>query len=79
MRQQATGIVACDLFSVDTVRRQRLDVLCFIELDTRCVYLARVTAHWVTQQARNLLFVLVERGRRRVRFLLRDRDARVHP
>ena len=69
LRQQATGIVACDLFSVDTVRWQRLDVLCFIELDTRRVYLAGVTAHpnghWITQQARNLLFVLVERGRPR--------------
>jgi Integrase core domain len=32
-------------------------------------------AAWVTQQARNLLFVLEEQGRR-VRFLLRDRDAK---
>ena len=41
--------------------------------------LAGVTAHpdsaWVTQQARNLLLVLGERGRP-VRFLLRDHDAK---
>ena len=43
------------------------------------MHLAGVTANpdsrWVTQQARNLLLVLEERGRR-VRFLLRDRDAK---
>jgi putative transposase len=37
-------------------------VLCFIELDTRRVHLAGVTANpngaWVTQQARNLLLML---------------------
>jgi len=50
-----------------------------IELDTRRVHLAGVTAHpdsaWVTQQARNLLLVLGERGRP-VRFPLRNRDAK---
>jgi putative transposase len=54
-------------------------VLFFIELDTRHVHLGGVTANpdgaWVAQQARNLLLTLEERGRR-VRFLLRDRDAR---
>jgi putative transposase len=57
-------------------------VLFFIEHDTRRVHLAGVTANpnraWVTQQARNLLLVLEERGRR-VRFLLRDRDAKFSP
>jgi putative transposase len=52
-------------------------VLFFIELDTRRD-LAGVTAHpngaWATQQARNLLLALGERGRRRC-FLLRDHDA----
>jgi hypothetical protein len=46
-------------------------VLFFIELDTRRVHLAGVTAtptgSWITQQARNLLFALEEQGRR-VRF-----------
>jgi putative transposase len=67
-------------FTVDTVWLRRLYVLCFIELDTRRVHLAAVTANpnaaWVTQQARNLLLVLEERGRR-VRFLVRDRDAKL--
>jgi len=71
--------VACDFFTVDTIWRRRLYVLCFIELDTRCVYLAGVTAHpdgrWVTQQARNLLPILGGRGRR-VRLVLRDHDTK---
>jgi putative transposase len=79
LRQQAAGIVACDFFTVDTVWLRRLYVLVFIELDTRRVHLAGVTANpdgaWVTQQARNLLLALEEQGRR-VRFLLRDRDAK---
>jgi hypothetical protein len=54
-------------------------VLFFIELDTRRVHLAGVTAHpnstWVTQQALNLLLALGERERR-LHFLLRDHDAK---
>jgi hypothetical protein len=54
-------------------------VLLFLELETRRVHLAGVTAHpngrWVTQQARNLLLVLGEQGRR-ARFVLRDHDAK---
>jgi hypothetical protein len=54
-------------------------VLFFIELGTRRVHLAGVTANsdggWVAQQARNLMLVLGDQGRH-VRFLLRDRDAK---
>jgi putative transposase len=79
LRQQAAGILACDFFTVDTVWLKRLYVLFFIEVDTRRVHLAGVTANpngtWVTQQARNLLLVLGEQGRR-VQFVLRDRDAK---
>jgi len=78
-RQPAAGIVACHSFTVDTVWLRQLYVLFLIEHDTRRVHLAGVTANpdsrWVTQQARNLLLVLEQRGRR-VRFLLCDRDAK---
>ena len=79
LRQHAAGILACDLFTVDTVWRRRHYVLCFIDLDTGRVHLAGVTANpnttWVTQQARNLLLGLEDQARR-VRFLVRDRDAK---
>ena len=67
LRQQAAGIVACDFFTVDTIWLRRLFVLFFIELGTRRVHLAEVTANpdggWVAQQARNLMLVLGDQGR----------------
>jgi transposase len=79
LRQQAAGIVACDFFIVDTIWLRRLYVLFFIELDTRRVHLAGVTATpnsgWVTQQARNLLSVSFAEHQQ-LRFVLRDRDAK---
>jgi transposase InsO family protein len=79
LRQQAAGVVACDFFTVDTLWLQRLYVLFFIELHTRNVHLAGVTANpngrWVAQQGRNLLLVFEERGRQ-LRYLLRDHDAK---
>ena len=78
LQRQTAGIIACDFFTVDTVWLRRLYVLFFIELDTRRVHLAGVTANpdgaWVTQQARNLLLVLAEQ--QQVRFVLRDRDTK---
>ena len=45
LRAQATGIVACDFVTVDTVFFRRFYVLVFIELQTRIVHVAGVTAH----------------------------------
>jgi putative transposase len=73
---QASGILACDFFTVETVWLRTLYVLFFIEHSSRRVYLAGVTAHphsaWVTQQVRNLA---IEGRLAETRFLIRDRDA----
>jgi len=72
-------MLACDSFTVDTVCLRRLYVLFFIELDTRKVYAAGVTAHptgaWVIRQARNLSFELPKRTRP-VTSMIRDRDGK---
>jgi putative transposase len=79
LRSQASGVLACDFFSVDTIRFERLYVLFFVELDRRQVWLAGVTAHpnrdWVTQAARNLSMSLDDQGRQ-FKFLVRDRDTK---
>ncbi len=62
---QASSMLACDFFLVDTVLLRRLYLVFFIELDTRRVYVTGVAAHpigsWVVQQTRNLTMTLVDR------------------
>ena len=77
LRQQASAIIECDFFSVETLWLRRLYVLFFIELGRRRVYFAGVTTNptgrWVEQQARNLLMSFDEQKQRSC-FLIRDRD-----
>jgi len=79
LRAQAHGILASDFFTVETIRLKTLYVLFFIELSTRRVRVAGVTAHpdsaWVTQQARNLTMAFQDEGRS-PRFLIHDRDSK---
>jgi len=79
LKSQASSMLACDFFTVDTVLLRRLYVLFFIEIDTRRIYVTGITAkpsgEWVVQQARNLAMALAERTNP-VRFLVRDRDAK---
>jgi putative transposase len=79
IRAQAASMIACDFFTVDTVRGSRLYVLFFIELATRRVHLAGATAHpnagWVTQQARQFARSLRDRPAAATA-LIRDHDAK---
>jgi putative transposase len=77
LRQQATSMLACDFFTVETLSLRRFYVLFFIELESRRVHLAGCTTNptgaWVTQQARNLSFTgLFDR----MRYLIHDRDSK---
>jgi putative transposase len=79
VRAQAATLIACDFFTVDTVRSTRLYVLFFIELGTRRVHLAGCTQNpngaWAAQQARQFVWSLAERASP-LRFLIRDRDTK---
>ena len=77
LQTQASSIVACDFFTVESILLRRHYVLFFIEHGTRRVHLAGCTGNpdggWVTQQARNLGLFFAEQ---RIRFLIRDRDSK---
>src|SRR5579859_1499873 len=79
VRSHADAILAVDFFTVDTAWLGQLYVLFFIEVGSRRVHLAGVTAHptgeWVAQQARNLVWHLQDQAIR-IQFLLHDRDAK---
>jgi putative transposase len=79
LAQQASTMVACDFFTVETLWLTRIYVLVFIELATRRVHLAGCTTNpdgaWVVQQARNFTFTVDERARA-LRFLIHERDAK---
>jgi putative transposase len=79
LRQHGDTILACDLFTVDTVWLRRLYVLFFVSIGTRRVEYVACTSKpdtaWMTQQARNLLMDLDDRSRR-PRFLIHDRDTK---
>lgn len=81
----ASQMLACDFFTVETIRLKTLYVFFFIELVTRRVHFAGCTAHptsaWVTQQARNVAWTIgdiQDTGDRQlpVRFLIHDRDTK---
>jgi putative transposase len=79
LRQQAQSMLAVDFFTVETISLQRLYVLFFIELSSRCVHLVGCTANptgaWVAQQARQ--FTWTRQGEPSAfRFLIRDRDSK---
>ena len=75
-RQQ---ILACDFFTVETVRLETFYVLFFIELGSRRVHLRGCTTNpdraWVTQQTRQLVWHLGDEAQPR-RFLIHDRDSK---
>jgi len=72
-------ILACDFFTVETLWLQTIYVFFFIELGSRRVYFAGITANpngiWITQQARQLIWEL-DNTPQLFRFLIHDHDTK---
>ena len=77
LRAQADGILACDLFCVETVFLRTLYVLVYIEIGSRRLRFSLSTEHpdgaFLAQQVRNLY---MQEDLEHVRFLIRDRDSK---
>jgi transposase InsO family protein len=79
LRSQAEALLAGDLF--EALTGARLYVVAVIEHSTRRIRILGATAHptaeWIVQLGRNLLMDLEDVGSR-PKFLIRDRDSKVH-
>jgi putative transposase len=78
-RIQATTMLACDFFTVDTVLLRRVYVFFVLEVGSRRVHILGMTRHptgeWVTQHARNLMLTLGDQADS-FGLLVRDRDSK---